>query len=644
MMQAPSPWCLKEPEQLVLSTPRPLAAGRRTTSSSTSNGAASAPAPSACCNRAHAAVPRHGLSAGARLRIGRRRDREAGARALALGERVFVPGAKLLRRRARAVRRCSRPRRCAGRRASCRSTSELGERGVLLALAATAYHAICAPGARAARSHRRPWRARSAARAARHRRPAANRRSCGSAIPTRVSGADRTTRSSIRPTIRAANYRVIYDVSGDAALLDTLIARLAPGGEVVLAGFYSEPLSFAFPPAFMREARMRVAARVAPRRPRGRQGACRRSGRLSLDGLITHRQRAAQRRSAYGTAVRRSAPASRWSSTGERAHERMRQHGFSAAAIRRSTFARRGGDRARSGSDRRGEERNADHRDLRQGRHRQELHARQPLLHDGAAGQARAADRLRPEERHHLAPVRRPRLSRPSSRPPSKKKLAGEQSRSATSASSATACSRWSSAGPKSAAAAAGAASSTASSCSRSSASTTGASTTCCSTSWATWCAAASACRSRATCARRSSSSARNDLQSLYVANNVCSAVEYFRKLGGNVGVAGMVINKDDGTGEAQAFAAACRHPGARRDPCRRGHPPQERELRDHRPPRRPLGAAVRGARAERRRGAAGAPEAADAGRAARPVQGRRGRPRRRAGAGDARRHVRRAP
>ncbi|UEM24011.1 chlorophyllide a reductase iron protein subunit X [Skermanella mucosa] len=48
-----------------------------------------------------------------------------------------------------------------------------------------------------------------------------------------------------------------------------------------------------------------------------------------------------------------------------------------------------------------------------------------------------------------------------------------------------------------------------------------------------------------------------NDLQSLYVANNVCSAVEYFRKMGGNVGVAGMVINKDDGTGEARAFAEA---------------------------------------------------------------------------------------
>ena len=52
-----------------------------------------------------------------------------------------------------------------------------------------------------------------------------------------------------------------------------------------------------------------------------------------------------------------------------------------------------------------------------------------------------------------------------------------------------------------------------------------------------------------------------NDLQSLYVANNVCSAVEYFRKLGGNVGVGGLVVNKDDGTGEAQAFAEAASIP-----------------------------------------------------------------------------------
>ena len=74
-----------------------------------------------------------------------------------------------------------------------------------------------------------------------------------------------------------------------------------------------------------------------------------------------------------------------------------------------------------------------------------------------------------------------------------------------------------------------------------------------------------------------------NDLQSLYVANNVCSAVEYFRKLGGNVGVAGMVINKDDGTGEAQAFCAAVGIPVLVRHSAERGHPPKERKLRDRR-------------------------------------------------------------
>ena len=60
------------------------------------------------------------------------------------------------------------------------------------------------------------------------------------------------------------DYRSIYDVSGDPGLLDSLIGRIAPGGEIVLAGFYSEPLSFAFAPAFMREARICVAAEWVP--------------------------------------------------------------------------------------------------------------------------------------------------------------------------------------------------------------------------------------------------------------------------------------------------------------------------------------------------------------------------------------------
>ena len=103
-----------------------------------------------------------------------------------------------------------------------------------------------------------------------------------------------------------------------------------------------------------------------------------------------------------------------------------------------------------------------------------------------------------------------------------------------------------------------------------------------------------------------------NDLQSLYVANNVCSAVEYFRKLGGNVGVAGIVINKDDGTGEATAFADAVGIPVLAVDSRRRRHPPQERELSDHRQARHAMGSAVRTARDQRRRSAAATAAPAD--------------------------------
>ncbi|WCS22560.1 chlorophyll synthesis pathway protein BchC [Methylobacterium sp. NMS14P] len=97
------------------------------------------------------------------------------------------------------------------------------------------------------------------------------------------------------------DYATITDVSGNAAGLDELIARMAPGGEIVLAGFYEAPLSFAFPPAFMREARIRISAEF---RPEDTAAVTRLidSGRLSLDGLITHRAPAAQAQYAYRTA------------------------------------------------------------------------------------------------------------------------------------------------------------------------------------------------------------------------------------------------------------------------------------------------------------------------------------------------------
>jgi len=72
-------------------------------------------------------------------------------------------------------------------------------------------------------------------------------------------------------------------------------------GEIVLAGFYAEPLSFAFPPAFMREARIRVAAEW--KQPDlAAVTALIAAGRLSLDGLITHRHDATQAPAAYRTA------------------------------------------------------------------------------------------------------------------------------------------------------------------------------------------------------------------------------------------------------------------------------------------------------------------------------------------------------
>lgn len=97
------------------------------------------------------------------------------------------------------------------------------------------------------------------------------------------------------------DYRCICDVSGDSALLNSLISRLAKGGEIVLAGFYSQPLSFDFPPAFMREARIRIAAEWQPGDLQAVTGLLD-AAAISLDGLITHRLPAARAEEAYRTA------------------------------------------------------------------------------------------------------------------------------------------------------------------------------------------------------------------------------------------------------------------------------------------------------------------------------------------------------
>jgi 3-hydroxyethyl bacteriochlorophyllide a dehydrogenase len=214
-----------------------------------------------------------------------------------VGERVFVPGAKCFGP-VRGLFGGAASRLVVPDARAVQMNEALGEDGVLMALAATARHAIAAPHAELpdliighgvlGRLVARIVVASGGAPMVWETNPA---RTDG-AIGYRVLSPDEDARR---------DYRCICDVSGDSGLLDSLVQRLAPGGEVVLAGFYSAPLSFSFPPAFMREARFRIAAEwrepdlVAVRSLLD-------AGRLSLGGLITHRSAAGAAPDAYRTA------------------------------------------------------------------------------------------------------------------------------------------------------------------------------------------------------------------------------------------------------------------------------------------------------------------------------------------------------
>ena len=85
------------------------------------------------------------------------------------------------------------------------------------------------------------------------------------------------------------------------APLDAAIARLGKGGEIVLAGFYGERVSFGFVPAFMREISVSIAAEFRPADIQAVLSLIE-AQRLSLAGLITHHAAPQQARTAYRTA------------------------------------------------------------------------------------------------------------------------------------------------------------------------------------------------------------------------------------------------------------------------------------------------------------------------------------------------------
>jgi 3-hydroxyethyl bacteriochlorophyllide a dehydrogenase len=225
----------------------------------------------------------------------------------AVGQQVFVPGANCYQpfgdQPVRGLFGGAASRLVVPGRRAIALDAGLGQQAVLLALAATAYHAVACGGKV---EHPRPPQlivghgvlGRLLARL----NVAAG---CTDTVvwetqPVRAEGAAGYTVLDPKDDPRR-DYQVICDVSGDASLLDTLIARLAPQGEIVLAGFYSQPLQFNFAPAFMREARIRAAAEWQRPDLLAVQALVA-EGRLSLDGLITHQEPFGRADAAYRTA------------------------------------------------------------------------------------------------------------------------------------------------------------------------------------------------------------------------------------------------------------------------------------------------------------------------------------------------------
>ena len=98
-----------------------------------------------------------------------------------------------------------------------------------------------------------------------------------------------------------SDYSVIYDASGSTDQMDNWIKRCAHGAEIVLAGFYANRINFAFPFAFMREIKLRIAAEWTPDDMMTINSLVD-MGALSLDGLITHRAPAHMATQAYSDA------------------------------------------------------------------------------------------------------------------------------------------------------------------------------------------------------------------------------------------------------------------------------------------------------------------------------------------------------
>ena len=221
---------------------------------------------------------------------------------LSLGQRVFVPGSSCLQG-VRSLFGGTASHLVVNQDRVVPVEDRIGANAVLLALAATAYHSVSGGGKRKVINPPDLIVGHGVMGRLLARMTVAS----GAPAPTvwetqadRMAGCQGYQAMHPDDDPRK-DYKAIYDVSGDSNLLDKLIQRLAPGGEVVLAGFYKSELHFAFAPAFMREAQIRTAAEwKLPDLLAVNELV--HSGRLSLDGLITHQQSPAKALAAYEVA------------------------------------------------------------------------------------------------------------------------------------------------------------------------------------------------------------------------------------------------------------------------------------------------------------------------------------------------------
>lgn len=220
------------------------------------------------------------------------------ASGLRVGDRVFVPGASCFGSDVRGLfgGAASRLVVTASRVRRIDPALGLGDEAVLLALAATAQHALHAdhlPDLIVGHGVLGRLLARLVV-------AAGGSPTVWEKTASRAAGAEGYAVLSPGDDPRK-DYAAICDVSGDGALVDALVGRLARGGELTLAGFYPGRVSFDFPPAFMKEARFRIAAEWKPE-DLDKVLDLVADGSLSLTGLVTHRRPFDDAAKAYETA------------------------------------------------------------------------------------------------------------------------------------------------------------------------------------------------------------------------------------------------------------------------------------------------------------------------------------------------------